>query len=165
MKFSMAWMMTVMGFVSVVLAAAFAMPPLVGFFVLTFISVAVMPQLIWIGAINSRGRKQAFFIGAILSGIPHFTITSYCLFLYAVEPSSLGAGDELGIINIIHVAGYVVGLLGGVGGVLSHCFIVPEKSVYEAERPLFEADGDLQNSPTDLIREQRETSAFRNLPK
>jgi lipid-A-disaccharide synthase-like uncharacterized protein len=130
MKFSMAKMMAVMGFVSLVLAAAFAMPPFIGYLVLTIISLLFLPQFIWVGAINTRGRPQAFFIGAILSGIPHFCVSAYFLFAVGaymeVDVFDSSNNEEAYMVNIVHLIGYAIGLFGGLGGVLAHWFIVPK---------------------------------------
>lgn len=137
MNFSMARMMAVMAFVCVVLSSAFAMPTIVGWAILTFISTVILPPLIWIGALNLNGKAQAFFIGAILGGIPHFVVSSYFLVALAIEfdlNTYLSSSDgELFWVNIVHLLGYVTGFSSGMGGVFAHWLLVPASSVAATE--------------------------------
>lgn len=127
MKFSMARMMAVMGFVSLVLAAAFAMPPVIGFWILTAIAVIIAPQFIWICAFSTKGAARAFCIGVIIAGIPHFVIAVYALLYVGLTWSfsftDIDSSESLLQLRVSHIAGYLVALTGGLFGVFSHLFV------------------------------------------
>lgn len=131
MQFSILRIMLVTAFVSFVLAAVFGLPTPVGFLVLTFVSLFVLPPFIVVGVVNTRGLRQSFFLGAMISGIPHFLITAYfgcwiaILIVSGEGYASLandGLVDEVGM-PIVHAAGFLVGTLGGLSGMASYAFL------------------------------------------
>ena len=167
MKFSMARMMAVMGFVSIVLAATFAMPSYIGWGILTAISLLFMPQLIWVGAFNTRGRKQAFFVGAILSGIPHFVVAAY-LVIYLGISGEWDFSADLPWINIIHPIGYLIGLVGGLGGMFAHWLIVTPRNPKEQSGDFVEPQGfdmEQKSKAVEPASEVHSSLSYRSLPK
>jgi len=138
MQFSISKFLVFVTFVCVLVAAAFAMPPMWGLFVLSFISLMVLPPFLWVGVFNTRGPVQAFFLGAIITGIPHF-VASLCMAmpilmgaasadfdladLLGIFSTSEEGGEEVIYLNITHFMGIFVGAMGGSIGMFAWWFI------------------------------------------
>lgn len=128
MKFTIGTLLLVTLTVAVLLACGFILPAGIGALILTFISLFVLPPFIWVGAINLRGTQQAFFLGAIVSGIPHFVYSAYAAITYVIYRS-----EGLSYILdpefprdycYIHLIGILLGCFGGFWGTVSHQFLI-----------------------------------------
>ncbi|MEM7559256.1 MAG: hypothetical protein AAF394_09035, partial [Planctomycetota bacterium] len=77
MRFSILKLVALTSFVALAFAATFAMPFGMGFLLLSCLSILVLPSVIAVGAAVTRGRQQAFFLGALVSGVTHYVISVY----------------------------------------------------------------------------------------
>ena len=103
------------------------MQSLLGVFILTSLSLFVLPPFVQVGVFTTRGPRKAFFIGAAVAGVPHFVSAVYFAAAYgfaALAEYPIGdifeQSDDLSYITIGHLVGIVLGSLGGVSGVLSY---------------------------------------------
>lgn len=131
MQFSIARLLLITLFVNFVLAASFALPGALGYLVLTCISLFVIPPFIIVGVVNTRGLRQSFFLGAMVSGIPHFIFTVYYGAMVAISLASgdldgwdelFAADSELGGIQYVHPLCYLMGAIGGGFGMAAYLF-------------------------------------------
>ena len=95
MQFSIAKLLLVTLFVNFMVAASFAFPPQIGFPLLTFVALIVIPPFIIVGAFNTRGLRQSFFLGAMVAGTPHFIVSAYFAVMVAFSVISDGDFSEL----------------------------------------------------------------------
>ncbi len=128
MQFSIARLLLITLFVNFVVAATFAFPPIVGILILTFVAMFVVPPFVLVGVVNTRGIRQSFFLGAMVTGIPHFFITAYLLVVCVIsgfDGIDLGDFDELANngYRYIHGIGFLVGSIGGLCGMASYWFM------------------------------------------
>jgi hypothetical protein len=127
MQFSIARLLLITLFVNFVLAATFALPFAVGFMILTFVSLFVIPPFVIVGAVHTRGIRQSFFLGAMVTGIPHFLVCVYCavivVFSFGDLSEMVDSTDEAaGVLRYIHAIGYLLGAVGGGCGMAAYAF-------------------------------------------
>ena len=132
MQFSIAKLLAVVVFINIVIAATWGLPAIVGMAVLLFISAVVLPPFLIVGAVNTRGIRQAFFLGAMVVGTPHFIYCTYIGVVLAIQSldgeSLLEMVDEDTTGNVIHLVGYVIGAIGGVCGMAAYWFVKFDES-------------------------------------
>ena len=115
MRFTIAKLIVATILVNLVVCLTFVTPVAIGFPILTFVSLAIIPPAIIVGVVNNRGSKQAFFLGCMSAGVCHFVLSVYLGVVCVVEPTTLGDLDEQW--QYVHLVGYIVGLTGGIAGV------------------------------------------------
>ncbi len=128
MQFSLKRLLILFAFANFLIAAAFVFPPFLSMIVFTFVSLVVLPPVVIVGVVQSRGSRQAFFLGAMVTGTPHFVINLYMLSMVLVsfDVSSLLASDsEFNYFGVIHLGLIVIGALGGLMGMVAHAFLLP----------------------------------------
>jgi len=128
MQFSIARLLLITLFVNFVVAATFAFPPIVGILLLTFVAMFVVPPFILVGVVNQRGIQQSFFLGAMITGIPHFIVTAYFFVVCVIsgfDGIDLGDLDELADYGYryVHAIGFLIGTIGGISGMASYWFL------------------------------------------
>lgn len=134
MRFSIARLLIATVLVNVVLCLSYAAPVWIGFPALSFLSLIVIPPMIIVGVVNTRGARQAFFLGCMLSGIAHWVTSLYFVVVVGVSSFDGSAfleffdGDEWGILRSFHAIGYLVGVLGGLSGVGMYFFVTESAS-------------------------------------
>ena len=115
--YSIAKMLAAMLFINIVVCLTFAVPVEIGFPILTFFSLIVLPPAIIVGIVNTRGARQAFFLGCMCAGMAHFVASVYIAIYYAFEPSGINNQLDEAPLCYIHLIGYTIGLIGGISGV------------------------------------------------
>lgn len=126
MQFSIAKLLLVTLFVNFVVAAAFAFPPTLGVATLTFVALFVVPPFVIVGVVNTRGLRQSFFLGAMVSGSAHYVLNVYFAVMIAMTVFENGvstadfADDSLRYVN---ACGFLLGALGGLCGMAAHYFL------------------------------------------
>ena len=121
MRFSIAKLIVVIFLASIVFCLTFAVDPYIGIPLLTFVSLFLIPPVLLVGAVNTRGAKQAFFLGCMISGIAHFVVSVY-LALFVFMGALTDWGDEE-VLRYLHLGGYIFGLIGGCAGVGAYFFV------------------------------------------
>jgi hypothetical protein len=76
MKFSILNLMLLTFGIALLAGCTFSFPK-IGYLILSIFSVFVIPPFIWVGIVNTRGARQSFFIGAAITGTPHFIYSVY----------------------------------------------------------------------------------------
>lgn len=137
MQFSLGRFIILVSMLSVVLALSFAAPFEIGFQLLTVISLVIIPPMILVGAVQARGVRQAFFLGCLVAGTPHFILSLYYGIFFGFQtiwsdgtPLIESVEDESGgilFLQLFHLIGYAIGMLGGLSGVCAHYFIRDNK--------------------------------------
>lgn len=173
MQFSIARLLLITLFVNFVLAATFALPGAMGYLMLTFVSLFVLPPLLVVGVFNTRGLRQSFFLGAMVTGIPHFVFTVYYGLMIASSVVSEDLNifldvDETGLggLEYVHPIGYLLGAIGGSFGMAAFAFLkigenqktpTPSMAIsnreHDSEQHLEQATTDLEFRSNDAIRE------------
>ena len=69
MQFSLKRLLVLFAFANLLIAAAFVFPLLLSMIVLTFVSLVVLPPIVIVGVVHTRGSRQAFFLGGSRSEI------------------------------------------------------------------------------------------------
>ena len=130
MQFSLAKFIVLVTFANIILALSFAVPFPVGFYILTVISLIILPPFVIVGAVNNRGPRQAFFLGCLLAGTTHFicSIIFGFLIIQAEWSDSLDASDGVQFYQYFHLVGYCLGILGGFSGVAAYFIVVDQPS-------------------------------------
>jgi hypothetical protein len=126
MQFSIAKLLLVTLFINFIVAASFAFPPVIGFPLVTFICLFVIPPFIVVGAVNTRGIRQSFFLGAMVAGVPHFIVSAYMAIMVGFTLSGADWSDFTEMespMRYMHVLGLLIGALGGVSGMASFYFL------------------------------------------
>lgn len=129
MRFSIARLLIATVLVNLVLCLSYAVPAWIGFPALTFLSLIIIPPMIIVGVVNTRGARQAFFLGCMLSGIAHWVISMYMAVMFGVSAfdssgmSDIFEADEFGILRGMHAIGYLIGIMGGLSGVGMYFFV------------------------------------------
>ncbi len=132
MRFSISKLLVGTGFLCLFLALSFAIPQPIGFYIQTGISLFVLPPILIVGVVNTRGLRQAFFLGSMFAGFAHFC---YCLTKMVTlswgifDGSAVFEVEELDrteafMISITHFVGIGAGIIGGITGMLAYRFIV-----------------------------------------
>jgi len=138
MRFSIAQLIAVIFLANIAICLTFAAPIEIGYPILTFISLFIIPPALLVGAINSRGSRQAFFLGCMISGMAHFII-SVCLTvfmaIYFNDFATMFTGDDVAHLKYLHLCGYIVGLIGGCTGVGAYSLVTHEKNSKKAATP------------------------------
>lgn len=80
MQFSITRLFVITTFIAVLLSATFGLPDNLGAFVQWIMCMFVLPPFVVVGVISSRGLRQAFFIGAMVAGLPHYLANFYISF-------------------------------------------------------------------------------------
>lgn len=134
MRYSIAKMLAAMVIINIVVCLTFAVPIELGFPILTFISLIVIPPAIIVGVVNTRGARQAFLLGCMAAGLAHFIISIYIAIYFAFDQSGI---DELydSPLCYIHMIGYTVGLIGGLSGVGMYYLVSLGQSEKRAVKP------------------------------
>lgn len=124
-------MLVVVNLIALVLAASFAMPVWLGFPLLTIVSVVVLPPTVLVGAFQTRGAKQAFFLGIVAGGALHYIISIYYAFMVVIALADSGwaevFSDAEGL-TYFHPVGYILGLVSGAAGVIAHRFLTSDQN-------------------------------------
>ena len=118
MRFSIARLIVATLLVNIVVCLTFAAPFEIGFPILTFISLVIIPPAMVVGVVNTRGARQAFFLGCMFAGLCHFVVSLYVAAVYSFGAASLSEfGSEDAPLRYVHLIGYTIGLTGGLSGV------------------------------------------------
>jgi hypothetical protein len=119
MRFSIAKLLVAMFAFNVLIGLSFAAPSWIGFPILTLIALVVVPPVIIVGAVNTRGPRQAFFLGCMVAGLPHFIVSLYTgvIMVISYEDWSWADDETAWIMQMCHLGGYFFGLIGGLSGV------------------------------------------------
>ena len=134
MRFSLANLLVITGLICLLMAATFGMPSLIGLSLHCFVSLVVLPPIIFVGVLSTKGQRRAFFAGAMVSGIPHFIWSVYFTVTMGFELldgsgvvllGGFGGGFN---ISLTHVIGYMIGLMGGLSGVATHRLLAETNS-------------------------------------
>ena len=166
MRFSIAKLLVAMLLLNVLVCLSFAAPPWIGYPILTLIALIVVPPIILVGTVNTRGPRQAFFLGCMVAGLPHFIISLYTgvVMVISFEDWSWAADDGVWIMQMSHVVGYFLGMLGGLSGLGAWFLIigndakkvtVSEKSAgedFDLPAPSFSTEGALNEVARPLAR-------------
>ena len=126
MQFSIARLLLITLFVNFIVAATFVFPPAIGVSVLTFVALFIVPPFIIVGAVNTRGLRQSFFLGAMISGTAHFVINVYLgVMLTASFTDSGFDASELTEtwIRYLNGFGFLLGSIGGLSGMATFYFL------------------------------------------
>lgn len=118
MRFSIAKLLVAMLLLNILVCLSFAAPSWIGYPLLTLIALIVVPPMILVGVVNTRGPRQAFFLGCMVAGLPHFIIALYTgvVMVISYEDWSWADGEVAWIMQIAHIGGYFLGMLGGLSG-------------------------------------------------
>lgn len=141
MRFSIARLLIATVLVNIILCLSYAAPVWIGFPALSFLSLIIIPPMIIVGVFNTRGARQAFFLGCMLSGIMHWVVSLYMAVMVAMSSfdgsgmSDLLAADELGIFRSFHIIGYVIGIIGGLSGVGMYFFVTSDPTQAVKKEP------------------------------
>ncbi len=149
MRFSMAKLMVGVLLLNLLLCLSFVTPLNIGYPLLTLVSLAVIPPFVIVGVFNTRGAKQAFFLGCMVAGTPHFIFSVYMAvmmsFSFSEWVNSSGDSDAW-IMQSSHLVGYMIGALGGLSGLGAFYFInSEERSESEVQRKESQADEFLES--------------------
>ena len=115
-RFTIAKLLIATVLINIAVCLTFAVPFEIGFPILTFISLVVLPPMIIVGVVNTRGARQAFFLGCMFAGIGHFIVSVWIFIAFAFGQFG-GSSDFKDLPKYIHLAGYAIGLMGGLSGV------------------------------------------------
>lgn len=139
MQFSIARLLLITLFVNFVVAATFAFPPEIGVPVLTFLALFVVSPFIIVGVVNTRGLRQSFFLGAMISGTAHFVICIYIaliVWVSLIDGGYVGSDVDETWIRYLNGIGFLLGSIGGLSGMATYYFLklggkcdVPQKPV------------------------------------
>ena len=137
MQFSLAKFMVALLFVNILAGMTFALPLAWSVAVTTLVSVLVFPPIILVGCVQTRGLRQAFFLGALVAGAPHFIGSVYYCIVLGISMAGAGmlpiyqvvyGGDDgTLVLRLIHPLCYLFGALGGLVGMAIHVFLRSEK--------------------------------------
>ena len=86
----------------------------------------VVPPFIIVGAVNTRGLRQSFFLGAMVSGMAHFVVNIYIAVMLtaSLTENGLGADDFAETwIRYLNGFGFLLGSLGGLSGMATYYFL------------------------------------------
>lgn len=112
-------------FVSLFLVLYFCTPLWLAMIVYVLFAWVIIPPFLWTGAFNTNGATKAFFVSAIVAGIPH-AITQVYFFSFIGGFTPLLSNDNshyeeiLG--RLLYLAGFLPGLFGGFMGVFHYHF-------------------------------------------
>jgi hypothetical protein len=159
MQFSIARLLLITLFVNFVLAATFALPFALSFIVLTFVSLFVIPPFVVVAVVQTRGVRQSFFLGAMVTGIPHFLICIYYAVMVAAGFGDLSEvwdiGDEdVGPIRYIHAIGYLLGAIGGGCGMAAYAFYSLGEPPKNSKPTTLESKNDLAVEQNVALRDE-----------
>lgn len=166
MRFSIARLLCFTLVFGIFMGLSFGLPVEIGFPILTAISLFILPPVIIVGVINTRGARQAFFLGCMLAGIGHHVFSLYIgITLSASFWQDLGGGDDmLEYFRFAHLIGISFGLIGGLSGVCAYFLVrepeaiaqsasrgttIPQKTFHHHEQPIHETEFD-QDEPTSV---------------
>ena len=127
MRFSMAKLLVAMLLLNVLVCLTFAAPAYIGYPILTLISLIIIPPAILVGVVNTRGPRQAFFLGCMVAGLPHFIFSVYIavMLVFSFSDVTFSTDDESDwLVQLTHLGGYFLGMLGGLSGVGAYFLIV-----------------------------------------
>ena len=124
MQFSIARLLLITLFVNFIVAATFVFPPTIGVSVLTFVALFIVPPFIIVGVVNTRGLRQSFFLGVMISGTAHFVINVYIAVMLLISFADGGVNladfDDDNWIQYLNGAGFLLGSIGGVSGMAAY---------------------------------------------
>ncbi len=173
MRYSIAKLLLATVAVNVIVCLSFATPVEIGFPILTFISLFLLPPALVVAIINTRSARQAFFVGCMVAGIGHFVMSIYLFIIYIFDASSLGdISDEP--IRYLHIVGYSLSLVGGLSGVGMFRLVQPGlpkeakanlPSVDQPDGALTQPLGSNDDRPASGQRDARKDSLRPNLPR
>ena len=130
MQFSLKRLLVLFAFANLLIAAAFVFPPLLSTIVFTFVSLVVLPPIVIVGVVHTRGSQQAFFLGAMVTGMPHFIMNLYWLVVVSMTlhfEQLAGTAEELGSFGVFHLGFIILGALGGLMGMVAHATLLSAK--------------------------------------
>jgi len=132
MQYSLKRLLTLFAFANLLIAAAFVFPPLLSMIVFTFVSLVVLPPIVMVGVVQTRGSQQAFFLGAMVTGTPHFIISLYMLIMVSVtldiDQLAATSSDEFDYFGVMHLGFIILGTLGGLMGMAGHVALMGAKT-------------------------------------
>lgn len=138
MKISISHLMLVTVGMALLACCSFVYPK-IGYLILAFAAIFVIPPFVWVGIIQTRGCRRAFFLGAAVTGIPHFIFSTYYGFFLATSflestplysasdvasqsPSLLDQIDQYMVFT--HSVPILLGCFGGLMGMIAHHVLV-----------------------------------------
>ena len=125
MRFSILSFLIVILFVNLLVGLVFGVGGPLAYLLITLIALFVLPPFLWVGLIQTRGVKQSFFIGAIVSGIPHAVITAWMLSMVVAQGDLIDIwesnnwtedADDYLFFNVMHLVFIFLGTMGGLVG-------------------------------------------------
>ena len=133
MQFSLAKFMIALLFVNILAGMTFALPLAWSVGLMALVSVLVFPPIILVGCVQTRGLRQAFFLGALVAGTPHFIASVYYFVMFSIalvngglswaEMNTATPSAEEAMLRYIHPVCYLIGLAGGLIGMGAHLFL------------------------------------------
>ncbi len=153
MRFSIAHLILATLVINLVVFMTFAVPFWIGFPIMTLVSLAVIPPAIIVGVVNTRGPRQAFFLGCMVAGVSHFIICIYLASAFAFDVSGFNSLEDEPI-RFAHFVGILIGACGGLSGVGMYCWLKsgePGQAPVEKQNSELRVDGGFQeNHPLDV---------------
>ncbi len=129
MQVSLKTILVVVIFLSIITALSYAVPFMIGYLLLTVISLVVFPPVLVTGVVYSRGSKQAFFIGCMVTGMIHYFINFYMAVSFLIGGAFtnfdidevLVEDTEVGLfVRSFTLMMYALGFLGGCSAWVAH---------------------------------------------
>ena len=160
MRFSIAKLLVAMLLLNILVCLTFATPAWIGYPLLTLIALIIVPPMIIVGVVNTRGPRQAFFLGCMVAGLPHFVMSLYMgvMLVFSYEDWSWANEEGVRVMQLAQLGGYFLGLLGGLSGVAGWFLIVgndalkdvgekkTSKDSFPSPDPSFEDDASVEVS-------------------
>lgn len=115
MRFSIAHLILATLLINLIVFLTFAVPAWIGIPIMTFISMILIPPAMIVGAFNTRGERQAFFLGCMVAGVAHFIICIYIVIAISFDWSSLSSMEDEPL-RYVHLVGLLLGACGGLSG-------------------------------------------------
>jgi hypothetical protein len=144
LQFSIAKLFLLILFFGLLLGATFTFPNLAGLFTLFILAGFILPAFVIVGVVNTRGLRQSFFLGAMVTGIPHFVYVGYMILW--LPQSFDGANDFTSMLEFVENSKFgrigqfiwiLMGCLGGLSGMAAYGLITmgtkPKKPVEEPD--------------------------------
>lgn len=109
----------------------------------------------------TRGIRQAFFLGVMVSGLLHFLTSLYLCFFMAIgileDPDLSGLSDMLAGLRYFHLIGIAAGAIGGACGMAAYRLLIAprQESDYRANQSQVAASQN--DSAKNDLREQLES--------
>lgn len=167
MQFSIARLLLITLFVNLIVAATFAFPAVVGISVLTFVAMFVVPPFIVVGAFNTRGLRQAFFLGTMVSGTAHFVINIYVVFLLIASLAGDGfSSSDLEDAGFRYLNGimFLLGAIGGLSGMAAYYFLKLDERQENGQESVNKTSDDITSQQEILGRHREPVMLEKSVP-